>query len=236
MTAYGYVYIYIYGCIWIDFDARDLLHAAAQTPRDHVMKCSVAQGISMNSVGLVQIWVNYYSSLTWIKAIWGWLPYSQWGCGEVVIIYKEDRSCSFSCASCAANRLSSKSTAWIEFCGPCHIRNFNMDIDFFGFGTFWKIQHENSGSFSGVSALLDLFACSTLDFNQQKNILLDASMKYLSLSTITIYLSWYSLATDTAPLPPHSGHHLQELGNVLARQECPEYGSWFSQKFLDTLW
>ena len=155
MTAYGYVYIYIYGCIWIDFDARDLLHAAAQTPRDHVMKCSVAQGISMNSVGLVKK-TDPVASVVHLVQPTVCRPNQQHGLNSVVLA-------------------TSETSTWT--------------LIFFGFGTFWEIQHENSGSFSGVSALLDLFACSTLDFNQQKNILLDASMKYLSLSTITIYLS-----------------------------------------------
>ena len=36
------------------------------------------------------IWANYYNSLTWIKAIWGWFPYDfQWARSELVIIYPE---------------------------------------------------------------------------------------------------------------------------------------------------
>ena len=42
-------------------------------------------------------WVNYYDSLTWIKAIWGWFPlltftnhHLWWGHNEVVIIYPHD--------------------------------------------------------------------------------------------------------------------------------------------------
>ena len=44
------------------------------------------------------IWVNYYNSLTWMKAIWGWYPLlindSQWGRSEVVTIYPEANSVS----------------------------------------------------------------------------------------------------------------------------------------------